>query len=172
MAYPVLAQVSLSYSEPKGTFPRVTHPSATDTEVPVRLACVKPAASVRSEPGSSSQVEELISAVHNINGVLTSVARSVSTPEHGELRNVGQPHLSRSGNARPARTKTSRPRFSFSRFTCQRARSLHPLRRNSPPKTRRQPGCPAHPAHLQRVVSCRASDRSRRLCPAAAVRGV
>ena len=26
--YPVLAQVSLSYSEPKGMFPRVTHPSA------------------------------------------------------------------------------------------------------------------------------------------------
>jgi hypothetical protein len=28
-AYTVLAQVSLSYSVPKGTFPRVTHPSAT-----------------------------------------------------------------------------------------------------------------------------------------------
>ena len=37
-------------------FPRVTHPSAADTEVPARLACVKPAASVRSEPGSNSQV--------------------------------------------------------------------------------------------------------------------
>ena len=37
-------------------FPRVTHPSAGDTEVPPRLACVKPAASVRSEPGSNSQV--------------------------------------------------------------------------------------------------------------------
>ena len=28
--------------------------------MPVRLACVKPAASVRSEPGSNSQVENLI----------------------------------------------------------------------------------------------------------------
>ena len=56
-AYPVLAQVSLGYSKLKGTFPRVTHPSATDPEGPVRLACVKPAASVRSEPGSNSQVE-------------------------------------------------------------------------------------------------------------------
>jgi hypothetical protein len=27
--YPVLARVSPGYSEPKGTFPRVTHPSAT-----------------------------------------------------------------------------------------------------------------------------------------------
>ena len=41
----------------KGTFPRVTHPSAAKTEVFARLACVKPAASVRSEPGSNSQVE-------------------------------------------------------------------------------------------------------------------
>ena len=38
-------------------FPRVTHPSATASEETVRLACVKPAASVRSEPGSNSQVE-------------------------------------------------------------------------------------------------------------------
>ena len=29
-AYPVLAQVSLSYSRPKGTFPRITLPSAAD----------------------------------------------------------------------------------------------------------------------------------------------
>ena len=33
--------------------------------MPARLACVKPAASVRSEPGSNSQVEELIIADHN-----------------------------------------------------------------------------------------------------------
>ncbi len=37
-------------------FPRVTHPSATPPCEGVRLACVKPAASVRSEPGSNSQV--------------------------------------------------------------------------------------------------------------------
>ena len=37
-------------------FPRVTHPSATLCRHSVRLACVKPAASVRSEPGSNSQV--------------------------------------------------------------------------------------------------------------------
>jgi hypothetical protein len=54
--YPVLAQVSLSYSEPKGRFPRVTHPCATSPEGPVRLACVRHAASVRSEPESNSQV--------------------------------------------------------------------------------------------------------------------
>ena len=39
-----------------GTFPRVTHPSATPYCYGVRLACFRPAASVRSEPGSNSQV--------------------------------------------------------------------------------------------------------------------
>ena len=54
--YPVLAPLSGSYSEPKGRFPRVTHPCATRPEGLVRLACVRHAASVRSEPGSNSQV--------------------------------------------------------------------------------------------------------------------
>ena len=40
-----------------GRIPRVTHPSAAPSEEGARLACVKPAASVRSEPGSNSQVE-------------------------------------------------------------------------------------------------------------------
>ena len=49
-AYKVLARVSSSYSLLKGRFPRVTHPSATRSEDLVRLACVKRAASVHSEP--------------------------------------------------------------------------------------------------------------------------
>ena len=40
-----------------GRFPRDTHPSATKAEAFVRLACVRHAASVRSEPGSNSQIE-------------------------------------------------------------------------------------------------------------------
>ena len=44
---------------------RVTHPSATATEVTVRLACVKPAASVRSEPGSNSPIEKEIDLILN-----------------------------------------------------------------------------------------------------------
>ena len=54
--HPVLAVISNCYSEPKGRFPRVTHPCATRSEDLVRLACVRHAASVRSEPGSNSQV--------------------------------------------------------------------------------------------------------------------
>ena len=57
-AYTVLIIVSNGYSVEKGTFPRVTHPSAAPSEESARLACVKPAASVRSEPGSNSQVEK------------------------------------------------------------------------------------------------------------------
>ncbi len=45
-------------------FPRVTHPSATKCKSKplhsVRLACVKRAASVRSEPGSNSQVKPFV----------------------------------------------------------------------------------------------------------------
>ena len=49
-------------------FPRVTHPSATNPEGSVRLACVRPAASVHSEPGSNSQVEstEVLSLTSNL----------------------------------------------------------------------------------------------------------
>jgi hypothetical protein len=58
--HPVLAAVSRGCPRPRGRFPRVTHPSATDIKaeapMPVRLACVKRAASVRSEPGSNSQL--------------------------------------------------------------------------------------------------------------------
>ena len=39
------------------TFPRVTHPCAALYCYSARLACVRPAASVRSEPGSNSQVD-------------------------------------------------------------------------------------------------------------------
>ena len=78
-AYPALAQVSLSYSEPKGMFPRVTHPSATPRKAfafqSVRLACVKPAASVRSEPGSNSQVELRLSPDWSLSVKLSRVNR-------------------------------------------------------------------------------------------------
>ena len=63
-AHTVLARISPGCSVPQGKFPRVTHPSATAPEGTVRLACVKPAASVRSEPGSNSQVSSSIRHGH------------------------------------------------------------------------------------------------------------
>ncbi len=63
-AYAVLPPVSQSYPPLQDMFPRVTHPSATKLIskliYSVRLACVKRAASVRSEPGSNSQVISVI----------------------------------------------------------------------------------------------------------------
>lgn len=63
----VLAPVSRSYPPPMDRFLRVTHPSATKAETFVRLACVKHAASVRSEPGSNSQVHHTDPKVSTIN---------------------------------------------------------------------------------------------------------
>jgi hypothetical protein len=58
--HPVLAAVSRGCPRAQGRSPRVTHPSATgcrpEEPHPVRLACVRRAASVRSEPGSNSQL--------------------------------------------------------------------------------------------------------------------
>ena len=54
--YAVLAVVSNCCPPPKGIFPSITHPSAARQQsskllsVTARLACVKPAASVQSEP--------------------------------------------------------------------------------------------------------------------------
>src|SRR5271167_1986871 len=55
----VLAVVSHSCPPPGDRYLRVTHPSATAGCPAVRLACVKHAASVRSEPGSNSQVHHV-----------------------------------------------------------------------------------------------------------------
>ena len=57
--YAVLARVSPGCPPLQGRFPRITHPSATllgPKPFRVRLACVKHAASVQSEPGSNSSV--------------------------------------------------------------------------------------------------------------------
>ena len=57
--YAVLARVSPGCPPLQGRFPRVTHPSATllaPKDFRVRLACVRHAASVQSEPGSNSSV--------------------------------------------------------------------------------------------------------------------
>ena len=54
--YAVLAPVSRCYPPHSGSFLGITHPSATRQPksklfaVTVRLACIKPAASVQSEP--------------------------------------------------------------------------------------------------------------------------
>ena len=84
-AHPVLAAVSRSYPGQEGTFPRVTHPSAARPEGRARLACVRPAASVRSEPGSNSQVEtaEAVSLTSNLRTYLVPSSKPESLSETG-----------------------------------------------------------------------------------------
>ena len=58
--YAVLAHLSMRYPPLKGTFRCITHPFAArhrpEGHAAARLACVKHAASVQSEPGSNSFV--------------------------------------------------------------------------------------------------------------------
>jgi hypothetical protein len=60
-------------------FPRVTHPSAARYCYLARLACVRPAASVRSEPGSNSQVEsaEALSLTSNLRTSVINASASM-----------------------------------------------------------------------------------------------
>ncbi|SPD44546.1 protein of unknown function [Cupriavidus taiwanensis] len=62
-SYAVLANLSTSYPPRQGTFRCITHPFATrrqaEARAAVRLACVRHAASVQSEPGSNSSVQSL-----------------------------------------------------------------------------------------------------------------
>jgi hypothetical protein len=66
-SYAVLASLSTSYPPLQGTFRYVTHPFATRHQgcprAAVRLACVRHAASVQSEPGSNSSVQSLFRAI-------------------------------------------------------------------------------------------------------------
>src|SRR6266496_1584722 len=62
-AYAVLAPVSRRYPPLRGTFRCITHPFAARRQscprAAARLACVKHAASVQSEPGSNSSVQSI-----------------------------------------------------------------------------------------------------------------
>ena len=85
--YAVLIRLSPGYPPQKDTFRCITHPSATrrqaEARVTVRLACVKHAASVQSEPGSNSSVQsntlnELrVARTQKI--LLTRILKSMST---------------------------------------------------------------------------------------------
>src|SRR5688500_15875628 len=102
-----------------GTFPRVTLPSATHPEGCVRLACVKPAASVRSEPGSNSQVEEFdLDYVTTLQ--LTEHLHLWVSPQRCTHQSIDQVDVSYSDCCQsPARTPP--PTLLFPSQQCQRA---------------------------------------------------
>ena len=84
----VLANLSAGCPPPRGTFRCLTHPSATrrqaEARAAVRLACVKHAASVQSEPGSNSSVQSLCFLQSRsqilLTRILTSLLSSLRAP--------------------------------------------------------------------------------------------
>jgi hypothetical protein len=71
-SHAVLIRLSPGYPPLLGTFRYITHPFATRhqdcSRAAVRLACVRHAASVQSEPGSNSSVQSLFKT-HSLNGI-------------------------------------------------------------------------------------------------------
>ena len=131
----------MSYSVPRGRFPRVTHPSATIPEGIVRLACVKHAASVRSEPGSNSQVHPGNQTDRNPSG-----HPNKSRPSHIELTSPARPkpnrkhHFQDTTDSQPQTGR--RPRIPSQEYSLVNQRSLKVSPRLSP----RPPGRLAGPA--------------------------
>jgi hypothetical protein len=135
--HPVLAAVSRGCPEPEGRFPRVTHPSATraapEGATPVRLACVRRAASVRSEPGSNSQFHP------DINGPLTAVRPGP--------RRTGTPIKRAPPRARPDRPAPQRSVSPPSTATARSRGRDAPGHRPARPGER--PRCPKPATHVQ-----------------------
>jgi hypothetical protein len=142
--HPVLAAVSSGCPGPWGRFPRVTHPCATRSRAEarprVRLACVKRAASVRSEPGSNSQLHPAQASL-----LTRSPGLPTARPAHARLSpdrhpQPGAQRLTRShaDPHRPATDPLARP--------CCRPARTHTVPARCPSKKRpliRPP--PAHP---------------------------
>ena len=105
-------------------FPRVTHPSATPRCQGVRLACVKPAASVRSEPGSNSQV------VDNSKTSNPTDHSSSPTPK-GRTYSTSPKHI-RSRPKRPKRDESGNVTVGKVLSPCPKARCLPKAGRKDP----------------------------------------
>ena len=141
--YTVLAQVSLSYSVPEGRFPRVTHPCATKAEAFVRLACVRHAASVRSEPGSNSHVHPLpkLIAQEKVTRKFRSLAHLVTSRQSdapsARLTNAQPQCLStKARRTRPAaRASLPRPIHSVKQQTANQAARLAKALNGAPKKS-------------------------------------
>ena len=118
-AYAVLATVSRRYSPLQGRSPRVTHPCATkvtwQARALVRLACVKHAASVRSEPGSNSQVDPPNSPLKR----KTSQEKQGANPAHFRVilcdRNTQDKQLQTDHKASSTAARVSLPKTTMSK---------------------------------------------------------
>ena len=136
--HPVLAVISNCYSEAKGRFPRVTHPCATRPEGLVRLACVRHAASVRSEPGSNSQVlsKYLTARVNPPTArYLTSGADTCTCQTYGYVRTcIGIDLVTGFRGPKTPRTGRRRPHVPSSKLTMSKNQPDRNWRTTSVPR--------------------------------------
>ena len=99
-AYAVLAYLSIGYPPLQDTFRCVTHPFATRRQgcprVTVRLACVKHAASVQSEPGSNSSVQSIKTRIN-----LRNLPPALTEPEANPITVQALPYRSLRTQASP-----------------------------------------------------------------------
>ena len=167
-AYAVLAEVSLGYPPQEGRFPRATHPCATplETEAPrsVRLACVKHAASVRSEPGSNSHVQSSTDppSLNSRPADLTNPPRLATE----QASRQGPSQRLQDTGSRPCPTRERRPPPPAHPFPFQQCQSTNPAetaRRSGPRRNGRRLISPS-PGQRQRPF-----DGSRRAANFAAV---
>ena len=158
----VLAPVSQGYPPPNDKSLRVTHPSATDTEMPVRLACVKHAASVRSEPGSNSQVHHSPEpkSQTTTNEDPTQLTRSSSRQIQPTQKSIiqrkaiipetDQRHRSHDNNQSPLRIRRQHPLFEL-RQSSQVTFITSPINtkpKPAPPLSQKHPKAPpTYPFH-------------------------
>jgi hypothetical protein len=166
-AYAVLAEVSLGYPPQQGRFPRATHPCATHPQAKaqerVRLACVKHAASVRSEPGSNSHVQSSMNPTS-----LNARPTDLTDPPRVATRQTGRQGPSQrllqtqppTGTAPRAGVTTTQPppAHPFLYQQCQSTGPVEPARRSGPRRRGRRLISPS-PGQGQRPFdgSCRAS---------------
>ena len=79
--YAALIEVSLGYSPPKGRYPTCYSPVRRSfPKESARLACVKPPASVRSEPGSNSPIKLILYLTHRQTTISPSDGSRLSLP--------------------------------------------------------------------------------------------
>ena len=157
-----------------GRFPRVTHPSATPYCYGVRLACIRPAASVRSEPGSNSQIESLdsgrLGGNHSKDLCVTGTFTHEMHPEPGcpgtkriagdGLKRRSRQSLVRSNGACAPKDPPGHRRLRFPSFQFNCQRTPHLVDANSPPS--QFPSLPA-PKRNSIRTTLRASRRLERL---------
>src|SRR5262249_379784 len=151
-AYPVLAQVSLSYSEPKGAFPRVTLPSAAAVLLrPLDLHVLGlPPAFALSQDQTLKLDEIFIPADHlcacqalgrcQFAEVHPMIFRSAVYLKRVPPKSLPKPPSAKNcfpqeGDPQGPR----RPRFSFFRFTFQTARGPWRTPPSGRPESRRSP---------------------------------